>query len=218
MNKMTKHLLLFSAVILGVALMLVTVYEAAASPLVSPETTASTAADLIVPVAFKCNLVGGKLVCGDKQDGSKKQSGNDDDDDKPKKSKDKVIPETCGKKVNCETGFVKLEKPNKYGACCEAREGLPPPTQAEPEKCKFPGQIGTPPNCQCPEDTEFRGYKGCLKYTEAKSCKKVVSFSVEDQIFARECHSEHSHGVDECHHTQDPVFLECCCRYRAYQP
>ena len=104
-------------------------------------------------MAFKCEMVEGKLVCG-KTSGSKScDDDNDDDDDKPKKSKDKVIPETCGKKVNCEAGFVKLEKPNKYGACCEAREGLPPPQQQEAEKCKFPGEVGTPPNCSCPPGT-----------------------------------------------------------------
>jgi hypothetical protein len=97
-----------------------------------------------------------------------KKDDDDDDDDKPKKSKGKAIPKTCGKKVNCEAGFVKLEKPNKYGACCEAREGLPPPKQQEAEKCKFPGEVGTPPNCTCPPGTEFMGYKGCV--TAQKVC------------------------------------------------
>ena len=86
-----------------------------------------SASDVVNPVGFKCGLVNGKLVCGKKQGGGRKQDEDDDNDDKPHKSKDKIIPKACGKKVNCEGGFVKLAEPNKYGACCEAREGLPPP-------------------------------------------------------------------------------------------
>ena len=117
----------------------------------------------------------GKLVCGSTK-GNKNR--DDDDDDKPKKSKDKAIPKTCGKKVNCEPGFGRLEKPNKYGACCEAREGLPAPKQQEAEKCKFPGEVGTPPNCSCPAGTEFMGYRGCLPKKAdpvGPSPKKVVN-------------------------------------------
>ena len=124
------------------------------------------AQDLLIQVDSKCRKVDGDLVCGNKK-GNKNRDDDDGDDDKPKKSKDKGIPKTCGKKVNCEAGFVKLEKPNKYGACCEAREGLPPPKQQEAAKCKFPGQIN-PPNCDCPPGTEFMGYKGCVK--EARWC------------------------------------------------
>ena len=118
-------------------------------------------AHVIGPVAFKCGMVNGKLVCGNTKGNENRGDDDDDDDDRPKKSKDKVIPKTCGKKVNCEAGFVKLEKPNKYGACCEAREGLPPPKQQEAEKCKFPGEVGAP-NCHCPKGTTFLGYKGCV--------------------------------------------------------
>ena len=93
---------------------------------------------------------------------------DDDDDDKPKKSKDKVIPKTCGKKVNCEVGYVKLSKPNAHGACCEARE-----RRQKAEKCKFPGQIN-PPNCDCPQGTEFMGYKGCMPKLDNWSCKATA--------------------------------------------
>jgi hypothetical protein len=144
---------------------------ASASSLVAPATTWLTGDFLTV--GFKCGMVDGKFVCGKKEGSSKKNDDDDDDDDdddQPKKSKDKVIPKTCGKKVNCEAGFVKLEKPNKYGACCEAREGLPPPKQQEAEKCQFPGEVGTPPNCKCPDGTEFMGYKGCVKKVVQKIC------------------------------------------------
>jgi len=148
---------------------------ASANPL-SP-TSVATTGDVHV-VGFKCGLVNGKLVCGDKQSGGNKQGGSkkqSNGDEKPKKAKDKAIPKTCGKKVNCEPGFVRLEKPNKYGACCEAREGLPPTKAAEPQKCKFPGEVGTPPNCSCPTGTEFLGYKGCVKTNSWGCMAKVAS-------------------------------------------
>jgi hypothetical protein len=110
----------------------------------------------------QCITVGQKKVCFD--DGKNKKEDDDeededeDNDDKPKESKKEF---TC-EKARCEPGMVVLDKPNKYGACCEAREGLPPPKTAEPEKCKFPGEVGTPPNCTCPPGTEFMGYKGCV--------------------------------------------------------
>jgi len=120
------------------------------------------ASGLLLEAGFGCKMQDGKLVCGNKKGSSKKDDDEADDDDEPKKSKDKVIPKTCGKKVRCDPGFVVLEKPNQYGACCEAREGLPPPKTAKPEKCQFPGEVGTPPNCTCPPGTEFLGYKGCV--------------------------------------------------------
>ena len=90
-----------------------------------------------------------------------------DDDDKPKKSK----PFNC-KKAKCNPGEVKLDKPNIYGACCQTGTAplTPKTTPAEPEKCKFPGEVGTPPNCTCPSGTEFMGYKGCVKKVVQRVC------------------------------------------------
>ena len=144
---------------------------AAASPFTTHISAQVSPRDLVVQADFKCRKVDGKLVCGSTKD-NKKRDEDDDQDDKPKKSKDKVIPKTCGKNVNCDVGFVKLPKPNKYGACCEAREGLPPAKQQEAEKCKFPGEVGTPPNCSCPAGTEFAGYKGCV--VKRQICCKAV--------------------------------------------
>ncbi len=142
---------------------------AAAAPVASIIATQVSAREVVVPVAFKCEMVEGKLVCG-KTGGNKNRDDDDDDDDddKPKKSKDKVIPKTCGKKVNCEVGYVKLSKPNAHGACCEARDA-----PAKAEKCKFPGQIN-PPNCDCPQGTEFMGYKGCMPKLDNWSCKATA--------------------------------------------
>jgi hypothetical protein len=91
----------------------------------------------------------------------KKDKNDDDDDEKPKKEKKA---NNC-KKARCEPGMFVLDKPNIYGACCQAgAEPLKPKTTpAEAEKCKFPGEVGTPPNCKCPDGTEFMGYKGCVK-------------------------------------------------------
>ena len=76
------------------------------------------------------------------------------------------------KKARCEPGMFVLDKPNIYGACCQAgAEPLKHKTApAEKEKCKFPGEVGEPPNCKCPDDTEFMGYKGCVKKVEQKVC------------------------------------------------
>ena len=154
-----------------------------------------------------------------------KNDDDDDDDDKPKKSKDKVIPKTCGKKVNCEAGFVKLEKPNKYGACCEAREGLPSPKTAQPEKCQFPGEVGTPPNCSCPKGTEFLGYKGCVKHSMQRvNCELVPNkpgaYVRQDFWEQKKCFP--LYGKDKswgsCVSYQgstDP--LQCCCEIKVYE-
>ena len=97
-----------------------------------------------------------------------KKDKDDDDDEKPKKDKKA---KNC-KKARCEPGMFVLDKPNIYGACCQAgAEPLKHKTApAEKEKCKFPGEVGEPPNCKCPDDTEFMGYKGCVKKVEQKVC------------------------------------------------
>ena len=204
---------------------------AAAAPVASAIAAQVSPREVVVPVAFKCEMVEGKLVCGKTSGGKSSDDDddddNDDDDNKPKKSEDKVIPKTCGKKVNCEAGFVKLEKPNKYGACCEAREGLPPPKQQEAEKCKFPGEVGTPPNCECPPGTEFMGYRGCLPKKAADpvgpSPKKVINecytfpFTREDPQayqapFTEKCRDVYK-GKIQCDGTFASGKLKCCCTY-----
>jgi hypothetical protein len=114
----------------------------------------------LLAVKFECKLVQGKLVCG-------KDIDNDvgADDNKPEKKK--KTGNICAGEVSCPAGYVVLDKPNKYGACCEpvdASKSAPKPAPAPAaEKCKFPGEVGTPPNCHCPADTEFYGYQGCMK-------------------------------------------------------
>ena len=197
---------------------------ATASPLAPDKNGQVSPRDIVVQADFKCRKVDGKLVCGSTK--GNRQNDDDDDADKPKKTKDKVIPKTCGKKVNCEAGFVKLEKPNKYGACCEAREGLPAPKQQEAEKCKFPGEVGTPPNCSCPAGTEFMGYRGCLPKKAADpigpSPKKVINecytfpFVKGEQAhqapFTAKCQDVYK-GKIQCDGTFASGKLKCCCTY-----
>lgn len=76
-----------------------------------------------------------------------------------KKERKKKAP-NC-KKAKCDPGEFKLDKPNIYGACCQAT-AAPLTPKPVAEKCKFPGEVGEPPNCRCPEGTEFMGYKGCI--------------------------------------------------------
>jgi hypothetical protein len=213
-----SHLL--TALLAGAIVSLVSGAEAShhfAAPVFSP---------LPVQAGLKCELVDGKLVCGkskaEQQDGD--GGGDDDDDDTPKKSKDKKIPKNC-KKARCEPGLVVLDKPNKYGACCEAREGLPPPKQQEAEKCKFPGEVGTPPNCTCPPGTEFMGYKGCLPKKAdpvGPSPKKVINecytfpFVKGEQAhqapFTDKCRDVYK-GQIKCDGTFESGKVKCCCTY-----
>ena len=184
---------------------------AAAAPFATDIAAQVAPRDLFVPVDFKCGMVNDKLVCGSTKGNKNRDDDDDGDDDRPKKSKDKVIPKTCGKKVNCEAGFVKLEKPNKYGACCEAREGLPP------AKCKFPGQID-PPKCDCPPGTEFMGYKGCLPKKAEPPAKKGGSYCSKEvpesmvPLAKQTCTNNHPGGWLNCS-IPKPGFVICCCNW-----
>ncbi len=145
---------------------------------------------------------------------------------KVKKKHDKNDQDKCTKKkISCPVGYVTLDKPNKYGACCEPKEGLPPtPTEQEAEKCKFPGQIGTPPNCTCPDGTEFLGFKGCVKFTTQQYCSdnnqpgdRLLN-STELIPFRDKCKSQYT-GTPSCagpFATTGPGLYRCCCYYRVY--
>jgi hypothetical protein len=119
---------------------------------------------------------------------------------------------------SCPVGYVVLDKPNKYGAYCEPKEGLPAPAPAEAEKCKFPGQVGTPPNCNCPEGTEFLGYKGCVKYKQQEYCNDLDATGLD--AFAAKCKDPY-YGTPSCatFSTAPPHgSYRCCCYYRGYSP
>lgn len=111
-----------------------------------------------------CRHVDGRLVCGlfqddrrqDRPGGGSKRPGGGNRGESGANSGER----------SCPPGYVVLDKPNKYGAFCEPREGFPASSSPAPKqaaKCQFPGEIGTPPNCRCPSDTQFYGYRGCMK-------------------------------------------------------
>lgn len=174
---------------------------------------------VVTSIGLKCGLVNGKLVCGDK--GGSNQKSDDADDDHPKKKKKK----NKNSERACPPGYVVLEEKNKYDAFCEPKEGLPPPKPSEAEKCKFPGEVGTPPNCSCPTGTEFMGYKGCLPKKAdpvGPSPKKVVNecytfpFVKGEQAhqapFVDKCRDVYK-GTIQCDGTFESGKVKCCCTY-----
>ncbi len=99
--------------------------------------------------AKKCITIGAKSICFD--DGKGKTTNDDADNDGNGDAGgggNKPQPTTgnkCQGEITCPPGYVVLDKPNKYGACCEPKEGFCPPDRP----------VGTPPNC-CAEGTTFR--------------------------------------------------------------
>jgi hypothetical protein len=93
--------------------------------------------------AKKCISIGEKQICFDdgknkknKNDAGGADAGNDNapaNDNAPPNNAtpDNATPQNTGNKcqgeVACPPGYVVLDKPNKYGACCEPREGFCPP-------------------------------------------------------------------------------------------
>jgi hypothetical protein len=107
-------------------------------------------------------------------------------------------------------------KPNKYGACCEPKEGLPAP--ASTEKCKFPGEVGTPPNCHCPGGTEFIGYKGCVKVDVISKCVFYPPSGFTQEQKDR-FDKEWEQIKTNCPKDAEPVGCigaKCCCTYKVY--
>jgi hypothetical protein len=79
---------------------------AQASPLLAPDSSAFVSDGPIVQAGFKCDLVGGKLVCG-KAEGNK--SDDDDDDHHGKHSKDK--------KTGSGLSECTIQQPGSGGGC-----------------------------------------------------------------------------------------------------
>jgi hypothetical protein len=91
----------------------------------------------------KCISIGEKRICF--EDGKNKKSKDDDGDDGGGNEEPQKTGNKCQGEIACPPGYVVLDKPNEYGACCEPKEGFCPPDRPS----------GTPPNC-CPEGTTFR--------------------------------------------------------------
>jgi len=111
---------------------------------------------------------------------------------------------------SCPPGYVVLDKPNKYGAFCEPKEGLP---KNDGEKCKF-NMMGTPPDCHCPDGYDFLGYKGCVKLDTSSSCATDKRDSTYWQTFKPNCQKEK--GAYSC---TDVVgeYVKCCCTTSKYR-
>jgi hypothetical protein len=109
---------------------------------------------------------------------------------------------------SCPPGYVVLDKPNKYGAFCEPKEGLPPPST---EKCKL-GMVGTPPNCACPDRAKFFGYKGCLQLRFCDGWHSNEYAAQRQKTWIPNCKAQS--GIPDCKAVTRPgVVFECCCYY-----
>jgi len=102
----------------------------------------------------KCITIGTKSICFDDGKGKTTNDNNNADNDADNDGNgdaggggNKLQPTSnkCQGEITCPPGYVVLDRPNKYGACCEPREGFCPPDRP----------VGTPPNC-CAEGTTFR--------------------------------------------------------------
>ncbi|MGH6734638.1 MAG: hypothetical protein ACRECX_00955 [Methyloceanibacter sp.] len=68
--------------------------------------------------------IGGNKTGGTKKQDNKDQGNNDQENQKKKTGN------ICEGEIACPPGYVVLDKPNKYGACCEPKEGFPDATPA----------------------------------------------------------------------------------------
>jgi hypothetical protein len=146
----------------------------------------------------------------------------------------------CEGEHSCPAGMVVLDTPNKYGACCEAKEGVcakgligTPPNCTCPEgtlsigtadqpcvakmNCPFPGMVGNPPDCFCPEGTEFVGNKGCKKVTIKRDCESIVGNPINDKLQAYAVNCQKKGGkwegpgqTVELDPGETPVIPVCC--------
>lgn len=143
----------------------------------------------------------GKNKKHEDNNGQEKKKGKKDE-----AKKDKSKPLNC-KKAKCEPGLIKLDKPNIYGACCQAGAEAPQ-KKPETEKCKFPGEVGTPPNCSCPPGTEFMGYKGCVpKLT--KLCRQMEGVNANINSFKAEVNCKGNASCNPIGGDGDKQL--CCC-------
>lgn len=103
---------------------------------------------LLVPVKEPCIRIGGKRFClevdeDDDNAGGGGGGGGAKNDEAPDGN-------GGGADDDCGEGYVKLDKPNIYGALCEPVGGLQKP---ESVTCRA-DQVGVHPNCQCPTGME----------------------------------------------------------------
>jgi hypothetical protein len=157
---------------------------------------------LVMPVAaFGCTLNNGQLVCGIVNGHKNKNQNTDGQGDVQMQSqmpcpqggaagfaKSKKSPCQQGGSQNndvgsqgarsCPPGYVVLDKPNKYGAFCEPKEGLP--TKVDEASCAQKGLTyiagGDNNACYCPEGYVNKG-TGLLAATSRSRCVTVESYN-----------------------------------------
>lgn len=114
---------------------------------------------------------------------------------------------------SCPPGYVVLDKPNKYGAFCEPREGFPEPAQQQAKSCGF-GMAGSPPDCNC-NLGEFLGYRGCPSSRHIYPSMEVAATAQKE--FVASC--EGAGGKATCQKVSKPEGpFECMCYSWTYNP
>ena len=98
---------------------------------------------------------------------------------------------------SCPPGHTVLAAPNASGSYCEPLAGTPEATNRGCQR----GMVGTPPNCQCPKNSELLG-GNCVHYTA--TCSNGLAADAPPQACA---------GAEEklaCKLRQDGL-KDCCC-------
>ena len=153
----------------------------------------------------KCVTIGEKRVCFEEGKDKKNDDDDDDDDHKPKKK----AGNKCEGEISCPAGYVVLDKPNKYGACCEPKEGLPQ-TETQPKASA------------CPAGTElFQGkcmFRRCSSYSPEAAGEPKDRVSVYPQAHENLCTGGgvHPGNTSICKSRPNPtkpewLLWDCCC-------
>lgn len=154
----------------------------------------------------KCVTIGEKRVCF--EEGKNKKNDDDDDDDDDHKLKKKAG-NKCEGEISCPAGYVVLDKPNKYGACCEPKEGLP---QTETQQKAS----------ACPAGTElFQGkcmFRRCSSYSPEAAGEPKDRVSVYPRAHENLCTGGGTNpgNTSICKSRPNPtkpewLLWDCCC-------
>jgi hypothetical protein len=115
----------------------------------------------------KCITIGDKRIC---LEDFKKKTTTLTTPKRTTTTRRKKTGNICEGEIACPPGYVVLDKLNKYGACCEPKEGFPETTpKPEDSAAPAPEDASSPEptnndyaKCKVPEQKSFVG-KGCLK-------------------------------------------------------
>jgi hypothetical protein len=155
----------------------------------------------------KCISIGGKRVCF--EDGKNKK-GNAEDDDNNGDGEPQPTGNKCQGEVACPSGYVVLDKPNKYGACCEPKEGFPNTEAKKPG----PGS--------CPAGTEFVANYGKCMFVRCQSYSPEAAGEPKERVsdwprgFENNCTNAGGGRAAICKSRPNPtrpewLLFDCCC-------